>query len=225
MRNGASQPGSAASASSDRSGHASPSARRRNITRSRRCLSAFVHGRRARPSERTPRASMSAAASSCGTGSVCSARMSAPSRRRRRARNDAEARSKLSSSAVSIEPPAIRLDVVERERRGREDTRRGGAAGDFADGEIRLARQRIMRFQRRRPAVGHEEFAAPAARHGDAVREGRGEKRSGATLIRLRATFSQREKGAGVPMASLSQGLFERGARPSPSGRRWPKAG
>ena len=56
------------------------------------------------------------------------------------------------------------FDVVERERRSRENTRRGGAAGDFADGEIRLARQRIMRFQRRRPAVGHEEFAAPAAR-------------------------------------------------------------
>ncbi len=35
------------------------------------------------------------------------------------------------------------LDVVERKRRGREDARRGGAAGDFADGEIGLARQAI----------------------------------------------------------------------------------
>ena len=60
MRNGASQPGSAASASSDRSGHGSPSARRRNMTRSRHCLTVLVHGRRASPSERTPRARASA---------------------------------------------------------------------------------------------------------------------------------------------------------------------
>ena len=32
------------------------------------------------------------------------------------------------------------LDVVERERRGGEDARRGGAAGDFADGEDRARR-------------------------------------------------------------------------------------
>jgi hypothetical protein len=67
------------------------------------------------------------------------------------------------------------FDVVERERRSREDTGGCGSAGDFSYGEIRLSRQRVMRFQRRRPAVGHEEFTAPTARCRDAIREGRRE--------------------------------------------------
>ncbi len=86
-----------------RSGHGSPSARRRNVTRSRHCASALVHGSRARPRPRIPRASASALSSFGGNAQVLLRRaISAPSRRRRRARSDAEARSKASSSRVSI---------------------------------------------------------------------------------------------------------------------------
>ena len=68
------------------------------------------------------------------------------------------------------------FNVVERERCSRENTRRSRAAGDFSYGEVWLSRQRVMRFQRRRPAVGHKEFAAFATTHGNAIREGRCEK-------------------------------------------------
>ena len=62
-----------------------------------------------------------------------------------------------------------RLDLLERQRRGGEDARRGRAADDFADREERFARQRVVRLERRRAAVGHQELAALAARRGDAV--------------------------------------------------------
>ena len=164
MRNGASQPGSAASASSERSGHASPSARRRNMTRSRHCLTALVHGRRlnadgehpARQSERRrfvlrdgerllgehERAEPSPAARAQGGGSAVECQFV---RRLDRRAGD-------------------RFDVVKRKRRGEQDARRSCAAGDLADGEERLAGERIMRLQRRRPPVGHQEFAALARR-------------------------------------------------------------
>ena len=177
MRNGASHAGSALSASSERSGHAPLPAWARNITRSRRCFSALVHGRRATPSDRTPRASASAAVSSCGMGSVCSARVSALKRRRRRARNDAEAAVEAEFVPCLDRGAGDPLDVVERERGGQENSRRGSAAGDFPNGEKRLAGERIMRLERRRPAIGHEKFAAPATRDRDAVGIGGGEQR------------------------------------------------
>ena len=69
-----------------------------------------------------------------------------------------------------------RLDVVEGKRRGEQNARRSRAAGDLADGEEPLGRKRIMRLQRPGAPVGHEELAAPAARDGNAVGVGRGEK-------------------------------------------------
>ena len=58
----------------------------------------------AMPSAAMPSASSCALSASGATGSVCSAKISAPSRRMRRARNDAEAASNVTSSRSSICP-------------------------------------------------------------------------------------------------------------------------
>ena len=101
----------------------------------------------------------------------------APSRRRRRARKDADARSKVNSSTVSIALPAILFDVLECERAA------GGCAPKRRARRFRrslesLASQRNMRFQRCGPSVGHEEFAALAASDCDAVGICRREQRA-----------------------------------------------
>src|SRR3984957_810828 len=70
------------------------------------------------------------------------------------------------------------FNVVERERRSREDTRGGGSAGNLTYGKERFAGERIMRLARGRPAVGHEKSAALTAGYRDAVGEGRGEQRA-----------------------------------------------
>ena len=135
-RNGASQSGEAASAASERSGQASGSARRRNITRSRHCLSAFRPWQPRRRRDRERRAPARARSPRRrATASVCSASTSAPSRRRRRARNAAAARSKVTSSARLDRGAGDRLDLLARQRRGGEDARRRRAADDFADRE------------------------------------------------------------------------------------------
>ncbi len=147
-RNGASQSGEAASAASDRSGQSPGSARRRNITRSRHCFSAFVHGSRSTPSASTPRASASASA---GAGSVCSLRTSAPSRRRRRARKAAAGRDRTRPRLDGLDRGARdRLDLLARQRGGGEDARAGRAAGDFADRQRGLAGERARAARARR---------------------------------------------------------------------------
>ena len=89
------------------------------------------------------------------------------------------------------------LDLGERQRRGEQDARRGRPARDLADREKRLARQRVVRLERRRPPVRHQELAAPAARHGDAVGIGDASRRRGdaAAHPALAATFAQRAPG------------------------------
>ena len=104
-RNGASHSAALrASASSDRSGHSSPSAWRRNCTRLRNCSCALLHGSLSMPSATMPSASNVALSASGATGLVCSASTSAPSRRERRARSEAEAASKVTASRSSILP-------------------------------------------------------------------------------------------------------------------------
>ena len=166
-----------------------------------------------RPGDRTPRASASALASSAGTAKVCSARISAPSRRRRRARNEAEARSKVSSSAVAIEAAATASISSRVSGAASENARRRRAADDFADREERLARERVMRFHRRRAPVGHQELAGLAARYRRCDRERR--RRAG-------APGASPSGASGAPVSRTGIGS---GARPSPAGRRWPKAG
>ena len=137
-----------------------------------------IHGSRASAKRRARRgqasarplssAGMGAAARRASARRACAgAALAAKPRRDRRS----------SSSTVSIEAPAT-LDVAERKRRGEQDARRGGAAHDFADGEERFARERIMRLERRRPAVRHQELAAPIARHRDALGIGERKARS-----------------------------------------------
>ena len=76
----------AASAASDRSGHSSPSARRRNITRSRHCVSALVHGSLSRPRARCLRRACARSRRSARPCASARPARCAPSRRERRAR-------------------------------------------------------------------------------------------------------------------------------------------
>ena len=132
-------------------GPRSPSARRRNITRSRRCLRAFVHGSRATQAKER--------------------RVPAPTRRRRPAGGERLLGERERAEPATASSPQgrggaveaqfilrsrsrlqrIRLDVVEREGGGGRIARRSGAAGDFADGEGSLASQRIMGLERSPP--------------------------------------------------------------------------
>ena len=104
--------------------------------------------------------------------------------------------------------PAIRSMSSSVSARGQEDARRGGAAGDFADGEEWLAGQRIMRFQRRRPAVGHEEFAALAAARS---RCGRDRRRRAARRLSARPPAPLPDRAFGRTPVSLT-GYRERAA-------------
>ena len=63
------------SAASERSGQGSPSAARRNITRSRHCLSALDHGRRSRPAATRPSPKIPAVSCVGDTGRTASDRV------------------------------------------------------------------------------------------------------------------------------------------------------
>ena len=79
-------------------------------------------------------------------------------------------------------PAGCRFDLGEAHRGGDEDARRGGAADHLADREIGFAGERIMRLERRRPPVRHQELAALPPGDGDAVGIGGGEQQGQSPL-------------------------------------------
>ena len=192
--------GSLASAASERSGHASPSARRRNITRSRHCLRALLQGRRSTPSARTPRASASAASIVLRDGERLLGEDERP---------EPAATPRPQGGGGAVEGDFVRcldrsggdhLDIREGQRRSKEDARRSRSSGNLADREIWFARKGVVRLDRSRAPVRHQKLAAPAARDRNAVGIGGGEESAGMevwlTLIRpaAPATFSRGEK-------------------------------
>ncbi len=73
-----------------------------------------------------------------------------------------------------------RLDLGKRDRRGQQDAARRGAAGEFGDREIRLARERGGGIDLRAAAVRQQKRAGrSAAVFGDALRIGEREERPG----------------------------------------------
>ncbi len=62
------------------------------------------------------------------------------------------------------------------QRRSRQDTGRGGGAGDLGDGEEALAGESLVRFEDGAAPVRHQVFAGPAARFRDAIRIGEDEE-------------------------------------------------
>ena len=154
-----------ASAASDRSGHSSPSARRRNMTRSRHCRSALLHGNLSMPSCAMPSASMRAV-SSVGGNRLAAARR-APARRAgalRRARSAADRGIESHRLAVVDLVGKARLDLGERDRRRQHDA----------------ACRRACRSVRRRPGTARAPAARPD-RHGR-----RGHWRAGTRRCRRR---------------------------------------
>ena len=69
-----------------------------------------------------------------------------------------------------------RVQIALVQRRGEQDAPAGRTARHLADREIRRARQRIMRRDRRRAAVRHQELARLAARLGDAIGKSQSEQ-------------------------------------------------
>ena len=170
----------AASAASERSGHSSPSARRRNITRSRHCCSGLLQGSRSRPSRddafgelagglrrrRRPANGRSASAI-------------APSRSLRRPRRLARRGVEGDLLAALDLVGEARLDLVERDRRGQQDAALRRGAGQLGDREKRLARQRRGRIDDCAPRpLASRNAPLAAAALGDAV--GIGEREDGA---------------------------------------------
>ena len=222
-----------ASASSERSGQGSPSARRRKITRSRHCSAlGSTAGGRGRARERRARAP-SALGSSAGTGKrLLGERQRAEPPAAARPQR-AEARSKASSSRVSIEAPADRLDL------GEASSRRGGRMRAAA---ARPAISPIARRLRRRArSCGSSAAARPLAsrnsprlpaRIGDAVGKGGGEQRANVPLplagegsgVRGRAAWRRcapdrcRRPPASSP--ARAEGELRPCARPAPAGAR-----
>ena len=134
---------------------------RRNITRSRHCCSALLHGSRSSRAAAMPSASMRAVS---GAGRrpriVCSASAMAPSRRAWRPR-------KLRGRGIERDFFAAfdlvgeeRFDLVERDWRGEQDAALRRGAGHFGHGEERLARQRRGRIEIGAAAIGEQERAA-----------------------------------------------------------------
>ena len=73
-----------------------------------------------------------------------------------------------------------RLDLGKRDRRGQENAARGGTAGEFGDGEIRLTRERGGGIDLRAAAVRQQKCAGgSAAIFRDALRVGEGEEHPG----------------------------------------------
>ena len=187
----------------------SPSARRRNSDAVAPLPERLAPGQaRQRRARETPRASASALSRPAERGSVCSARTSAPSRRRRRALSEAEARSKASSSTVSIAAPADRLDVLETSA-----APRAGCAPTPPGPRPRRSRETA------RPPARRAARAPPPARSPSGTRRAcRAPWRSGRDRRR-------REKGAGGsalgPLSGrASPSKRERGSSRSPSGQR-----
>ena len=183
----------AASAASDRSGHSSPSARRRNITRSRHCCSGLLHGSRSRPSRTMPSASMLRGL--VARRDRATAARPAPARRAARCarpRRLAEAASNVISSRLSIVSAKRCFDLVERDRRGQQDAALRRGAGQFGDREERLARQRRRRIDVGAAAVREQERAARAAVLGDAVGIGEREDRAGREIASRRSASTPR---------------------------------
>ena len=140
-----------ASAASDKSGQSPPSLARKNMTRSRHCFSAFVHGSRAIPDLAMPSASR--AVSSLGaTGIGRSESTRAPRRRLLRPRRLRLAASKVISRAARCD-----RQKAPRSRRARAALRKGCGLAP---------RCRLVR--RRRETAG-----APAARRRRLWRRGR----------------------------------------------------
>ena len=92
------------------------------------------------------------------------------------------------------------------DRRRQQDAALRGGAGDLADREKRLARQRRRRIDVGAAAVGEQERAARAAALGDAVGIGEREERAGATAPR-------RSRCAAVPAPAISAQRFAMRAR------------
>ena len=219
MTNGASQPGSAASASSERSGHGSPSARRRNMIRSRHCFRC------------------------CAPRQASEPKRQHAARQRQRGRLVRRNRQRLLGEHERAEPAATprpqgrggaiegqfvhgldrragdSFDLAKRKRRGEEDARRSRAAGDLADGEERLAGERVMRLDRRRPPVRHQEFAALAiarrrrasldARCDRSDRPRRAGRRRASSEPASPATFSRCGRRVRIPLSPSGRGGAE----------------
>ncbi len=84
----------------------------------------------------------------------------------------------------------------------------GRAAGDLPDRQKRFGRQSVVRLERSRPAVRHQELATLAAADGDAFGIGGGEEHAGVSMER--------------PLSPALSRKRERGRIPSPAcGRRW----
>ena len=161
-----------------RSGQTSPSARRRKLTRSRHWVSARLHGSR-------PSAEREDAAGERRGASLVRRDGQRLLGQRQRPEPPAPARPQRSGRAVEGDlvgrldrPAGDRFDLGEAHRGGEQDARRGGAADDLADREIGFAGERIVRLERRRPPVRHQELAAFPPRDGDAVGIGGGEQRA-----------------------------------------------
>ena len=113
-----------------RSGHSSPSAWRRNMTRSRHCVSALRPRQACRCRRaRCRRRACARFRRSARPGAVCSASAIAPSRRERRARRLSDLLVERDLVAALDAVGEARLDLLQRDRRGQQDARLRGAAG------------------------------------------------------------------------------------------------
>ena len=126
-----------------------------------------------------PSASMRAVSSSGSTLRLCSPSVTAPSRRSRRARTLAGGRVEGDLVARFDAVAEMRLDLGERQRRGKQDASLRGGAGDLADREEGLARQRRRLIDIGAAPVGEQERSAGAAAPGDAVGIGEREQHAG----------------------------------------------
>ena len=169
---------SAVRAPSERSGHSSPSARRRNRTRSRHCDSAFDQGHACGPSDASPRARARAASSVAGTGSGRSLEDEGPERRTLRARRAFAPRSNATSSVSAMWAPRPSSSSSAAQGRGGQDAGGGRRPRDLRDRQERLPGETVVGFEACGASVGHQVLARPAARLGDAVRIGEGEQRA-----------------------------------------------
>ncbi len=168
----------AASAASDRSGHSSPSALRRKATRARNCCRRALHGSRSIP----PAASASASARAV-SGPGSSAQIARLQRQRAEAARFAGAQGGPFLVEDDLAPlfDAVgeqALDLGQFEAGGRQNARLRRASGRFGHGQIRRARQPVVRLDRGRPPVRHQEFAGLAAPLRDAL--GKGQRDQGA---------------------------------------------
>ena len=170
-RNGASQPGSAASASSERSGHArlGPAQKhdpvapllQRGSTAGER---AQATGRRA-PERAPPPRPAGQPASVRRARAPRAGAAAAPEATRRRGRSSVRLRSRSTRRRFA----SISASESGAARRMRAEAARPAISPMARNGSVC---ERVMRLDRRRPPVRHQEFAAPPAGDRDAVRVG-----------------------------------------------------